>query len=292
MDKSPEYRHHVTRDGRRLAFAEYGEPAGSPVIYCHGFPGSRLEARFADHPARQLGIRLIAPDRPGFGRSDFLPGRRLADWPGDMTELADHLALPTFDVLGVSGGAPYAIACGQALDNRVGRIALVCGLGEFVNEDSSDGMNAAAAAAIRLQMRWPRLGHWSYRHLIGPALRRHPERVFRILLGHATPADHEVLSDPGVRSMVVTSFVEAFRQGSRGPAHEIRLITRAWDIDPRLVDQAVSLWHGQDDRTVPIAMGRRHAALLPRVSAHYLPDEGHFSLIFRHMREILRDLVR
>lgn len=282
----------LVADGRRIAYAEWGDAAGTPVVYCHGFPGSRLEARLADAPARALGIRLIAPDRPGFGHSSFVPGRRLADWPRDLVALADHLALARLHVIGVSGGAPYAMASGQQLGDRISRLALVCGLGEFVGDDSTSGMNAAAAAAINFHRHWPRVGHWAYMRLIGPLLRRYPALVFKILIGNGTPADREVLADTSVRDTIIASFAEAFREGPTGPAHELDLITQQWDIDPTRVRQAVQLWHGEVDRTVPVAMGRRLASLLPDVATHFLPGEGHFSLIVRHMGQILADLIR
>ncbi|MGB5202083.1 MAG: alpha/beta fold hydrolase [Sedimenticolaceae bacterium] len=278
--------------GRRIAYAEWGDAAGTPVVYCHGFPGSRLEARLADAPARALGIRLIAPDRPGFGLSSLAPARRLADWPRDLLALADHLALARFHLIGVSGGAPYAIASGQKLGDRVAAIALVCGLGEFVGDDSTSGMNAAAATAINFHRRWPQAGDWAYMRLIGPLLGRYPTLVSRILIGTGNVADREVLADNGVRDTIVASFTEAFREGPAGPVHELGLFTRHWDIDPTKVPQPVQLWHGEADRTVPVAMGRRHASLLPDVAAHFLPGEGHFSLVFRYMRQILADLIR
>lgn len=278
-------------DGRRIAYTGYGDPAGTPVVYCHGFPGSRLEAQLADAAARDLGIRVIAPDRPGFGRSDFQDGRRFADWPADLAVLADALDLTRFDVIGVSGGAPYAIAAGQLLGDRVRRIALVCGLGEYVGDEPTAGMNRAAASAIDLQRHWPAFGYQVYRHVIGPTLRLFPDLVFRILVDHATVADREVLADRSVRDAIVASFTEAFHDGAAGPAHELSLITRPWDVDPRAVRRPVQLWHGEADHTVPATMGRRHEAMLPDVVAHYFPDEGHFSLIVRYMHRILADLV-
>ena len=52
-------------DGRRLGYAQYGTPDGEPLLYFHGHPGSRLEARFAHRTAAEAGLRVIALDRPG-----------------------------------------------------------------------------------------------------------------------------------------------------------------------------------------------------------------------------------
>src|SRR5688572_28104051 len=116
-------------DGRKVGIAEFGAPAGRPVVYCHGFPASRLEARLAHEAAKEVGARLIALDRPGYGLSDFQPGRRIGDWPRDVVEAADALGVQRFAMLGVSGGAPYALACAALLPERITALGVVCGLG-------------------------------------------------------------------------------------------------------------------------------------------------------------------
>ena len=83
----------VLKDGRSLAYAEYGDPNGRPAFYFHGWPSSRIEAALGDRLGRERGVRLISPDRPGLGLSDFQIGRKLEDWPKDVCELADSLGL-------------------------------------------------------------------------------------------------------------------------------------------------------------------------------------------------------
>ena len=91
-------------DGRKLAYAEFGKPDGYPVLYCHGIPSSRLEPLlFGDGVLSQFGLRLIAPDRPGMGGSDFQTDRSFSDWPEDVGFLVETLGLDRFSVLGVSG---------------------------------------------------------------------------------------------------------------------------------------------------------------------------------------------
>jgi len=94
-------------DGRQMAYATFGDASGEPAFYCHGFPGSRLEAALLDDAARDLGVRVLAPDRPGYGGSDPSPDMGLADWPGDLRCLADALGIDEFLLIGVSGGAPF-----------------------------------------------------------------------------------------------------------------------------------------------------------------------------------------
>src|SRR5690242_4253772 len=90
------------KDGRKLGYAEYGDPKGKPLFFFHGFPTSRFHAKRTDQAAKELGIRVIAPDRPGFGLSDFQIGRTLLDFPDDVLELANYLGIKKFVVEGVS----------------------------------------------------------------------------------------------------------------------------------------------------------------------------------------------
>src|SRR5690242_10978716 len=121
---------HVTvlPDGRDLGWMELGTSSGSPVFAFHGTPGSRLQFEIDDAPIRAAGLRLICPDRPGYGLSTFQPGRRLTDWPADVAYLADHLDIDRFAVLGTSGGGPHAAVCAALLGNRVTAAAIVSGV--------------------------------------------------------------------------------------------------------------------------------------------------------------------
>src|SRR5438552_17010722 len=107
------------RDGRRLGYAEYGDPAGVAVFYFHGTPGSRLEGTIADEAAKRLRVRLIAIDRPGVGLSTFKPRRKLRDWPADVIALADALGIDRFAIVGLSGGGPHALAGARYIGTRL-----------------------------------------------------------------------------------------------------------------------------------------------------------------------------
>ncbi|PYJ33796.1 MAG: hypothetical protein DME88_07090 [Verrucomicrobia bacterium] len=113
--------------GAVIAFEEYGNANGEPVIFCHGWPSSRIMARLTDEPARDLGIRIISPDRPGISGSSLQPDRKLTDWPALVERIADHLAIRDFRMLAISGGAPYAYATAAAMPERVRAMAIVGG---------------------------------------------------------------------------------------------------------------------------------------------------------------------
>src|SRR3982750_344347 len=100
---------------RHLAFMEYGNPSGWPVIFCHGWPSSCTMAELTDAAARQLGVRIISPDRPGISGSAMVMNRKLLDWPPIVERLADQLGFGKFRMLGISGGAPYAFVSAWAM---------------------------------------------------------------------------------------------------------------------------------------------------------------------------------
>ncbi len=106
MDDKSKNRRIKLRDGRALGYAEFGSPEGEPVFYFHGFPNSRVDWLISDpdDAAGALNTRIIAPDRPGYGLSDYQRGRKLLDWPQDVLELANALQIDKFAVLGISGG--------------------------------------------------------------------------------------------------------------------------------------------------------------------------------------------
>jgi pimeloyl-ACP methyl ester carboxylesterase len=276
-------------DGRNLGYAEFGSAGGRPVIYMHGLPASRLEARIAEGAARRLDIRLISPDRPGIGYSDFQPGRTLADWPEDVLQLADALDLERFSVLGVSGGGPYAIACACRIPQRIRAVGLVGALGPVSLPELGGAMKLPARFSFQLARQYPSLADLLYARLAGRILWRWP--LLALLLLRASQPDQPVLGNPAVADILRLSIGEAFRQGGRGAVQELTLLGGNWDVDPGRITCPVFLWHGEEDRTVPVAMGRYLAAMIPRCRARFLPAEGHFSLPIGHMEEILSTIV-
>lgn len=138
-------------DGRALAYLEWGDSTGYPAFYFHGTPSSRLEGAFADGAARRTGFRLIAIDRPGYGRSTFQAGRNFRDWPADVCALADAFELEEFGVVGHSGAGPHLFACGAVIPRT--RLAFVGALGPWgplATPDIMRSLNAADRCYARL----------------------------------------------------------------------------------------------------------------------------------------------
>lgn len=260
------------------------------MIYCHGFPASRLEAKLLAEVAEAQHLRLIAIDRPGFGGSDFQHGRRMPDWADDVWTVADRLAFERFAVLGVSGGAPYAVVCAQYLSARVTRLGLVCPLGRLTEFSATQGMSILARSTIGLAQSAPALARVVYLTLLAPVMRTYPHLTLKFLTGLTPPPDRAVLRDSYVSSVICAAIREAFRQGGQGAVWDMHLFTHAWELDPTAVQCDSLLWHGELDHTVPIEMGRAYASQLPGCQSTFFEHEGHFSLPVRHASKILASL--
>ena len=276
-------------DGRRLGFAQMGDPRGQPLLYFHGFPGSRLEALLAHVAARRQGVRLIGVDRPGYGLSDPRPGRTLTDWPRDVTELASHLGLARFGVVGVSGGGPYALACAHEIPGRLTSVAVICGLGPLAPSEAEGDMGWLVRLGLRCYRRAPRWAGRAY-GVGGLLIRAWPELLVGRLASATSPPHRRALAAPKVRRILARSFREAHRQGATGPLDDLSLYARPWDFRPADIRAPVRLWHGERDGIVPVSMGRALARAIPGCRATFHPDEGHFSLLAAHAEVILAEV--
>ncbi len=278
-------------DGRSLCYCEFGDHNGTPIIYCHGFPSSRLEARLAAEAAQKLNIRLIAADRPGLGQSSPQPDRHFKDFPDDIVALADHLNIERFSLVAVSGGGPYAMACAEQYPRRVDKLVLICALGSYEPDGSTKGMRYILSSIILFVQYLPGAGHWFVRHIVCPILGRFPKLILLMYVNRLTRRERTAFQDKVFYDNFLAAMRESFNQGPAGPARELKLITSAWDINPANIKAETWLWHGEADSVVPSSHSHRHAKLIPNCHARFLPEEGHFSLIYNYMETILRKLV-
>ncbi len=276
-------------DGRTLGFAEYGHPKGQPIMYFHGWPSSRLEARMLESAARKLNIRVLAPDRPGFGLSDYKPGRRLEDWPNDVIELADALRLDRFSIMGLSGGGPYVAICALKIPQRLRAAGIISGIGSVDVPGVVDGMRRLNRLLLLVGRRAP----WLFRLFSWRAVRAmksNPDHFFAQQLADLPKPDQAILARTEIRDYLLNAGLEAFRQDSRGAALENALYARPWGFRLEDISKEVLLWHGELDINVPPAMGHYLAITIPNCRSRFYQDEGHISLFVNHMEEILRTL--
>lgn len=277
-------------DGRILSFADIGHNSDFPVIYFHGFPGSRLEAAFSRGIVAQNGVRVIAVERPGYGASTFKAIRALSDWPADVIELADALGLNKFSVLGVSSGGVYALACAAHIRDRLHQVGIACTPAPPEGVLSIPEMTIMAKLGFKLAHRHSWLSKLTLGRLFRFILRYQTAGFLKVLASQAPQADRIALQQQSFYNAVLASLQEAYRGGYRGPLYDLHLVSRDWDFKLEHIQQPIHLWHGSGDTVVPIAMGEHIASRLQQCNQYWKTDEGHFSLTVNYMEEALQVL--
>lgn len=269
------------RDGRRLAYAEWGDPNGAPLLFFHAVPGSRL---WFDEPATAArGVRLVTTDRPGYGKSDLKEGASLLSWVEDIEQLLSHLEIDRFAVVAWSMGCPYALAVAAKLSKNVGHVGLLSishvppdERPESMKPPPEQDVQAAASDPAGLIKRWSLMDEW----------RVYAEQPGAILDG-LPEVDKQMLDELGYRRALEESIREGMRQGLRGMLWEEVAMLRPWGF--RLSDIGVEthVWRGGHES----AAAREFVAdRLPRARLSVWPDEGHCGFI-RRWDEVLATLA-
>lgn len=274
-------------DGRALAYREYGDPDGAPVVNCHGGLLCGLDvAPFAD-AARALGLRLISPDRPGIGASGSSPARTTADWADDVHALLDALGIGRAAVFGWSMGGQYALACGARIADRVDRVVVVAGCLPLDDAATFEHLNAMDRRLTRLAQHHPRVARDVFRSL-GEVARHRPEAWAHLTTRGAVPEEGralDALPDPAIASAAA----QALEHGD-GMVEEYVAWARPWGFVPEDVAAPTVIHQGTHDDLVPHAWAD---ILAVRISGARLVSHegaGHF-LTYRDPAAVLRDLV-
>ena len=275
----------LLHDGRALAYAEYGDPHGTPVFFFHGTPGSRL-FRPPDEVTKRLGARLICPERPGYGESTFQPKRRILDWSKDVAQLADALKLDTFAVVGHSGGGPNTLACAYALPERVTAAAVVAGAGPVETPNATEGMIFLHRLGFKIGQHMPWQGWYLMIRYLFREIAADPTKAIDRDKDTWPDADRTILTTPEIRELCIRSDTEAYRHGLLAFAWDARLITRPWGFKLNEIKVPVHLWHGTEDNSTTMAMARYMADKIPNCQLTICEGEAHMLLI-PHWEEIL-----
>lgn len=279
-------------DGRTLGYAEYGDKNGVPILYFHGGQESRLSSRFMDSTALKLGVRIIAPDRPGVGLSTFQRNRTFLHWTKDIEHLADYLELKSFSIFGLSGGAPHVLACTFALNDRIENASIISGTGPHNYKGKLKGVWLPV-----------KLMHWfaaakSDKNLRGfinseyKTLKEKPEKRLRQLQMFLPGPDSKLLKEnPEFGIDFIKGSLEAYKQGTEAVVQEWKLYVKDWGFPLEEITSPIELWYGADDKMAPKYRGIYYNNILPNAELHVLENEGHFSLIRNHLEEILKGLI-
>jgi pimeloyl-ACP methyl ester carboxylesterase len=221
-------------DDRQIGFAEFGDPQGRAIFWLHGTPGARrqipMEARVC---AAQRRIRLIGIDRPGIGSSTPYQYDTVFAFAEDLRTIADTLGIDKFEVIGLSGGGPYALACAAAMSDRVVAAGV---LGGVAPTSGSDAIGGGVSTLVKVAA--PVIG------VAGAPIRLAASGLIRLIRPVAEPAlyayarispeaDRRLLVRPEFKAMFLDDLLKRQPQATRCAVRRRRGVRPRLGLPPR-----------------------------------------------------------
>lgn len=272
-------------DGRALGFKVYGDPAGTPLLFLHGTPGSRLKFAIGHGAGRELGLAIVAPDRWGYGLSDAPHAPTLPAFAADMAALMGHLEHAQFAVGGISGGGPYAASVAACLAPRVTALALISPMGPVADPACRRSLSRFHRFSFSALPRSPRSIAAVFT-LFRASLDLSPRLAAHLATLRAGPRDKALLARPEIARWLLGSFREGLKRGVAGPVLDLQVFSRGWGVDLDAIRAPAHLWIGTADTAVPLSAVRLLARSIPACGVTELAAEGHF-WVAANYREVL-----
>lgn len=268
-------------DGREVAFAVWGDPAGFPVLALHGTPGCRLQRWPHEELYAELGVCHVTHDRAGYGRSTRRRGRSVVDEVDDVRLIADELGFDRFGVTGGSGGGPHVLACAARLPDRVVRAICAVGITPFgppgLDRDAwFAGMDAENIREFGVALEGEEA-------LIPDLVQTQAKVEARVAVDPSSALDDFELSDadrkalkrPELMQIMRESSIEWAANGVYGWADDDLAFLRPWGFDVSEITVPVLIRYGITDVLVPRAHGDWLAASVPSCIVKTDDDAGH-----------------
>jgi pimeloyl-ACP methyl ester carboxylesterase len=268
--------------GRELCLELAGEPDGKPILVHAGMPMSRRLYGGWIADAESKGIRLIGYDRPGYGGSTAHPGYTVASAAHDVRVIAEALGHDRLGLWSISGGGPYALACAALLPDLAVAVAAVASLAPYGAEgfDYFAGMGANNAEGFELFFTDPEASRRELREDRDKILAATPEQFAEAIESLLSPVDAEVLTGDLARWLTETQQV-ALAPGDQGWWDDGAAPLTSWGFDLADILVPVKIWHGRQDRFVPVQHGQWLAASIPGAEADISDRDGHLTMIGR-----------
>ena len=274
------------RNGNNIGYAIYGNKKNFPIFYFHGWPGSRFELK--NIPLKKKKCFVIALERPGYGISDPISKFEILDWPKIVLEVANKLKIKNFSIIGVSGGAPFALACANTIKNkRLKSIAIVCALAP----SKAKGMNKDRVGMLLNLGRKPFISWLIFNFLRVRLLNSNLEKSFNKWKNKIPLPEIDLklfTIDRGRRLM--ENFKESVKHGITGVHRDANLYSNYWGFKLKNIKKKIFVWHGDKDLTVPIITNKYYKKKLKNKEIFIKPNEGHFSICYNFMNDIIQQV--
>lgn len=264
------------RRGRKLGVAEFGTPDGQPVVWFHGTPGARRQIpEGARQMAAREGLRVVGIDRPGVGLSAPHLYDSVFDFVADLELVVDQLGIDRFSTVGLSGGAPYAMAAAVGLPDRVASVGVLGGVVPSVGPDAAPGGLVGFAHRFRGLLPIVRepagLALTTLVRLARPIGSQGLDLYARL----SPPGDREVLRRPDIKEMFLDDLSSNGARGLRSVLYDGILFTRPWGFSPTDIAVPLTWWHGDADNIVPLAHAQHLVPRIPGATLHVRDGESH-----------------
>jgi len=263
----------IVKDGRSVAYVDYGTPGDTAVVWCHGGPGSRLEPEICAAAAARLGLRLVGIDRPGYGRSTPDIGRTIGGWVPDALAVVDHLGIDRFVSVGASTGGAYALALASLSRRVIGAVAC-CALTDMRWAEGRAMIPSAhpvweaptrQAAAAKVVEQFGERGEKIAVHTTGEGI---------------TASDRALFDNAEILAIWLRNIQEMFAQGVGGYTDDRLADGGGWgSFDVSAITCPVMVLHGSIDTFIPVAHAYHTVALVPGATLRIVDDRGHFSIL-------------
>jgi pimeloyl-ACP methyl ester carboxylesterase len=262
-------------DGRSVGFATYGQPDGTPVLWCHGGPGSRMEPAHLRAEAAEAGLWLIGIDRPGYGNSTPDPGRTIAGWVPDALAVADHLDVTSFVAAGESTGGAYSLALAALVPERVLGVVACCSMTDMRWEEARKKMSRPHCHDV-----WEAPDRTS---ALAAAVRAHGEGGSKLrgdgMKEVLAPSDAALFRDPVWIREATAAFPVMFAQGLVGYTDDRLADGGGWvTFDVTAISCPVTVLHGKMDKMCDVVNAHHTAEIVPEARLVLYDDLGHFSI--------------
>jgi pimeloyl-ACP methyl ester carboxylesterase len=282
----------TTTSGQIIAYEERGNPRDTSIFFFHGTPGSHRQLDLL--PSALLeNLHWICVDRPGYGKSLQCLGFGMAEVAAAITACADHLGIDKFQVLGFSGGGPYALACAYAMPDRAYVAHLVSSLGPVDIPEIWSLLRHQDQLLFLFARRSPLL----FRSALRMGMRgitKNPERFFSRLASKMSDSDRILLGDPHMLASLGSDLREALHQGTRGMAGDLMTLSQPWPFLLKDIQVPVQIWHGAHDQVINPQIGASIAARI-QLAQYHQPENGAHMVLWTHateIREVIDQMVR
>jgi pimeloyl-ACP methyl ester carboxylesterase len=269
---------YKTRQGTRLAFHEYGDLNGHPILFYHG-TGSHLHGMLLHKPGLRYGFRIIAPDRPGVAQSDFRAGWTILEYARDMADLADHLGIGSFGAIGISGAGPSLMASAFAIPDRLHCVVdLACAMPVYGDPEMAKHLGTMDRFYAKLGTCLPLALFRIPFSIIGMTQRlmKSPKSFAKMFDSSLCPADKEIFKLPDMQYLIMRDFQELFRHGSKGPAYDAQTVYKQWGFNLSDIDIHIEVFQGTADDFIPPKFSEYLANTAKDVRLNSIESQGHF----------------